>query len=211
MEIIRKIPIKNSWESLKNAAAAGTLDDMLKSGDQIPVTLKDGREILLDVGRDASGKFYFICHDCIAQCQMNRDCTNTGGWKDSDARALLNTEILALFPDDIQAAMKATKIVQVVRGETLESEDKLFLLSATQVFGDASYCCERGFNDSQIDIFAVERNRVKECEDKGTWYWWVRSPGASDSNYFCSVGTDGTITGDYANLSLGLAPAFCIE
>lgn len=210
-EILRKIPIKSSWEDLKNAADNGTLEDMLESGDQIPVTLKDGRGILLDVGRDASGKFYFICHDCLTKGSMNRDCTNTGGWKDSDARAFLNTEILALFPDDIQAAMRPTKIVQVVRGETLESEDKLFLLSATQVFGDARYCCERGFNGSQIDIFAVERNRVKECEDKGTWYWWLRSPGASDSNYFCSVGTDGTITGDYANLSIGVAPAFCIE
>ena len=73
------IPIKISWEDLKNAADNGTLEDMLESGDQIPVTLKDGHGILLDVGRDASGKFYFICHDCIAQCQMNHDCTNTGG------------------------------------------------------------------------------------------------------------------------------------
>lgn len=212
MEILRKMPIESSWDALKDAAAADALEDMLKSGDQIPVTLKDGRGILLDVGRDASGKFYFICHDCIAQCQMNRDCTNTGGWKDSDARALLNTEILALFPDDIQAAMKATKITQKLKEEISETEDKLFLLSANQVFGGVGCCCcEQGFNDSQIDIFTAERNRLKEFGDKGIWFWWLRSPGASYSDYFYSVGTDGTIYGYYANGSIGVAPAFCIE
>ena len=211
MEILRKMSIKSSWEELKNAADSGMLADILKSGDQIMVTLKDGRKIALDAGRDASGKFYFICHDCLTKGSMNRNGTNKGGWRDSDMRAFLNAEIFSLFPDDVQAVMRPTKIVQVVRGETLESEDKLFLLSATQVFGDAGCCCERGFNDSQIDIFAVERNRVKECEDKGTWYWWLRSPYASNSNYFCSVNTDGTITHDHANYSIGVAPAFCIE
>lgn len=211
-EILRKIPIKSSWEDLKNAADNGTLEDMLESGDQIPVTLKDGRGILLDVGRDASGKFYFICHDCIAQCQMNHDCINTGGWKDSDARALLNTEILALFPDDIQTAMRPTKIVQAVRGETRESEDKLFLLSANQVFGDTKkWLCESDLNGSQIDIFTAERNRVKELADNGTLFWWLRSPYASCSDLFCYVCPDGAIDYNYADYSFGVAPAFCIE
>lgn len=211
MEIIRKIPIKNSWESLKNAAAADTLEDMLKSGDQIPVTLKDGREILLDVGRDASGKFYFICHDCIAECQMNRDRGSEGGWRDSDARALLNTEILALFPDDIQAAMKATKITQKLNEEISETEDKLFLLSATQVFGGTkNWLCKSDLNDNQISIFATERSRVKELDDNGTWPWWLRSP-YRYSGTFCRVNTEGIIHYDLADYFLGVAPAFCIE
>lgn len=212
MEILRKMPIESSWESLKNAAAAGMLDDMLKSGDQIPVTLKDGREILLDVGRDASGKFYFICHDCIAECQMNRDRDSEGGWRDSDARALLNTEILALFPDDIQAAIKATKITQKLNEEISETEDKLFLLSVTQVVGGANkWLCKSDLNDSQIDIFTAERNRVKELDDNGTWPWWLRSPYASNSGSFCFVAADGTISDCGAGSFLGVAPAFCIE
>lgn len=211
MEIIRKMSIKNSWEFLKNAAATGTLEDMLKSGDQIPVTLKDGRGILLDVGRDASGKFYFICHDCIAECQMNRDRDSEDGWRGSDARVLLNTEILALFPDDIQAAMKATKITQKLNDEISETEDKLFLLSATQVFGDTkSWLCKSDLNDSQISIFTAERNHVKELDDNGTWRWWLRSP-YPYSGTFCRVNAYGTIGYDLADYSMGVAPAFCIE
>ena len=211
MEIIRKIPIKSSWEDLKNAADNGALEDMLKSGDQIPVTLKDGREILLDVGRDASGKFYFICHDCIAECQMNRDNDNEGGWRDSDVRAFLNTEILALFPDDIQAVMKATKTTQKLNEEISETEDKLFLLSTTQVIGDAKrWLYTSDLDDSQIDIFTAERNRVKELADNGTWHWWLRSP-YPHSGTFCRVNAYGTIGYDLADYSRGVAPAFCVE
>lgn len=211
VEILRKIPIKSSWEDLKNAADNGTLEDMLESGDQIPVTLKDGRGILLDVGRDASGKFYFICHDCIAECKMNRRGTNEGGWRDSEARAFLNTEILALFPDDIQAAMKATKIAQKLKKKISETEDKLFLLSATQVFGGAkNWLCKSDLNNSQISIFTAERNRVKELADNGTWRWWLRSP-YPYSDTFCCINAYGTIGYDCVNYSLGMAPAFCIE
>ena len=210
MEIIRKMSIKSSWDALKDAADAGTLEDMLESGDQIPVTLKDGRGILLDVGRDASGKFYFICHDCIAECQMNRDRDSEDGWRGSDARVLLNTEILALFPDDIQAAMKATKITQKLNEEISETEDKLFLLSATQVFGGAKrWLCKSDLNDSQIDIFTAERNRMKELGDKGTWYWWLRSPYRYSSTF--RVNAYGTIGYDLADYSIGVSPAFCIE
>lgn len=212
MQILRKMSIKCSWEALKDAADAGALEDVLKSGDRIPVALKDGREILLDVGRDGGGKFYFICHDCIAECTMNREGTNKGGWRDSDARALLNTEVLSLFPDDIQAVMRPTKITQTLRGETLETEDKLFLLSATQVFGGANrWYCESDLNDSQIDIFASERNRVKEWGNEGAWYWWLRSPYAGNSYIFCTVYTGGTVGSGGADFSNGVAPAFCIE
>lgn len=211
MELLRKTSIKSSWEDLKNAADNGTLEDMLESGDQIPVTLKDGRGILLDVGRDASGKFYFICHDCITECQMNRDDGSEGGWRDSDARAFLNTEIINLFPDDIQAAMKATKITQNLNDEISETEDKLFLLSATQVFGGAKKrLCKSDLNDSQISIFTAERNRVKELNDNGTWHWWLRSP-YPYSGTFCHVNAYGGIGEDLTDYSLGVAPAFCIE
>lgn len=211
MEILRKTPIKCSWEGLKEAADAGALAAVLKSGDQIPVTLKDGRAVILDVGRDGSGKFYFICHDCIAECRMNREVANKGGWRDSDARAFLNAEVLSLLPDDIQTVMRPTKITQVWRDETLETEDRLFLLSRTQVFGEDVRYVELDSGDSQIDIFRTERSRVKEFGDKGSWYWWLRSPDASTSHSFCIVLTGGTVYYHYASISYGVAPAFCIE
>lgn len=211
MKIIKKMSGESSWEDLKNAADNGTLNEVLSSGDQIPVTLKDGREIILDVGKDKSGKYYFVCHDCIAECTMNRKGANKGGWRDSDARAFLNTEVLSLFPDDIQAVMKPTKITQVWRDETLETEDRLFLLSRTQVFGEDSRYVEQDSGDSQIDIFRTEHSRVKEFGDEGNWLWWLRSPYAGYSTRFCLVYGDGSAVNGYSGISFGLAPAFCIE
>ena len=211
MKIIKKMPVESLWEDLKNAADNGTIKEVLSSGDQIPVTLKDGREIILDVGRDSSGKYYFVCHDCIAECTMNRKYTNKGGWRDSDARAFLNTEALSLFPDDIQAVMRPTKITQVRRDETLETEDKLFLLSRTQVFGEDEQYVKQDSGDSQIDIFRIDHDRVKELDDRGNWFWWLRSAVSGDSASLCCVYGDGSAHNYFSGYSCGLAPAFCIE
>ena len=40
--------------------------------------------------------------------------------------------------------------------------------------------------------------------------WWLRSPYASYSVHFVSVGTDGAVGISRADLSLGFAPGFCV-
>ena len=67
-----------------------------------------------------------------------------------------------------------------------------------------------GDDDFQLPVFARERDHVKECGDKGTYFWWLRSVHASSANYFCSVGTDGSANGSYAYYSFGFAPGFDI-
>ena len=56
---------ESTWAELKTLSEAGKLDEVLKSGDNIPVTLKNGEEVSFDVGRDEGGKVYFIMHDCL--------------------------------------------------------------------------------------------------------------------------------------------------
>ena len=53
-------------------------------------------------------------------------------------------------------------------------------------------------------------DRVKECGDKGTYFWWLRSVYASNTNSFCYVDTDGSADTDYAYFSNGFAPGFDI-
>ena len=62
----------------------------------------------------------------------------------------------------------------------------------------------------QLEIFKRERDRVKEHVGDGTWFWWLRSPFASNSNYFVIVYADGTVDNDTAHYSLGFAPGFCV-
>lgn len=212
MKIRTTIEKESTWAELKALSKAGKLGEVLKSGDNIPVTLKNGEEVSFDIGKDESGKIYFIMHNCLKEKKpMNSDWTNKGGWEESDMRKYLNEEVIELLPDELRKIIKPTKIVQVWNGKRRETKDKLFLLSRTQVFGkDINYEAIEP-NDSQIDIFKNPRGRVKELNGSGTLcYWWLRSPGSGHSSIFCYVYTDGTVEDSGANISLGVAPAFCI-
>ena len=212
IKIITKEAKWTSWAELKAFSEAGRLGEVLKSGDNIPVTLKNGDEVSFDIGKDESGKIYFVMHNCLKETEsMNGDCTNRGGWEESDMRKYLNEEVINLLPDELQEIIKPTKIVQIWNGKRRETEDKLFLLSRTQVFGKRENYEAIEPSDSQIDIFEDTRERVKECEETEEVYcWWLRSLYSSNSSYFCSVGTDGTVLGNSFYYSLGVAPAFCL-
>lgn len=211
IKIITKATKWTSWAELKAFAEAGKLSEVLNSGDNIPVTLKNGEEVSFDIGKDENGKVYFIMHDCMEEPKpMNSKWTNKGGWEESAMRKYLNEEVIKLLPDELQEVIKPTKIVQVWGGKRRETEDKLFLLSKTQVFGkDKNYEAIEP-EDSQIDIFKTERSRVKERKGCGAAWWWERSPYIG-SYGFCGVGSNGI---GYSQLcptySYGGAPAFCI-
>ena len=206
IKVITKEAKWTSWAELKALSEAGKLGEVLKSGDNIPVTLKNGEEVSFDVGKDESGKIYFIMHNCLKETKpMNSSCTNKGGWEESDMRRYLNKEVIELLPDELRKIIKPTKIVQVWDGKRRETEDKLFLLSRTQIFGKDERYEPTEPIDSQIDIFKSQRERVKECEEV---YWWLRSPFSISSAAFCNVFSDGTV---YAAAGLGgVAPAFCL-
>lgn len=210
---IRTITEKEStWAELKALSEAGKLGEVLKSGDNIPVTLKSGEEVSFDVGKDEGGKIYFVMHDCLkAPKPMNEDCTNEGGWEECEMRKYLNEEVIKLLPDELQEIIKPAKIVQVWDGKRRETEDKLFLLSRTQVFGkDKNYETIEP-DDSQIDIFENQRGCVKECEElESVFCWWLRSPISSGSVSCCYVCMGGTVSSIYPYFSFGVAPAFCI-
>ena len=211
IKVITKEARWTSWAELKAFSEAGKLGEVLKSGDNIPVTLKNGEKVSFDIGKDESGKIYFVMHNCLKETKpMNGGCTNKGGWEESDMRRYLNEEVIELLPDELQEIIKPTKIVQVWDGKRRETEDKLFLLSRTQVFGKRGNYEAIEPNDSQIDIFENQRERVKECEEVEDEYWWLRSPDSGNSYTFCRVYAGGAVYGIYTDLSLGVAPAFCI-
>lgn len=210
IKLITKVPKWTSWAELKAFAEAGKLSEVLNSGDNIPVTLKNGEEVSFDIGKDESGKVYFIMHDCLKEPKpMNSEWTNKGGWEESDMRKYLNEEVIKLLPDKLQEVIKPTRIVQVWGGKERETEDKLFLLSKTQVFGKDKYYEMIEPEDSQIDIFKIERNRAKEHKGGEAAWWWERSPYGND-DHFCYVSSSGRGYNYYASNLYGVAFAFCI-
>lgn len=212
MKIRTMVEKESTWAKLKALSEAGKLGEVLKSGDNIPVTLKNGEEVSFDVGKDGSGKIYFVMHNCLKERRpMNSEYTSEGGWEKSDMRRYLNEEVINLLPDELRKIIKPTKIVQVWDGKRRETEDKLFLLSMTQVLGKNKKYKQIEPDDTLIDIFENQRECVKEVNARGTsCYWWLRSPIPDSFGDFCSIYLDGTVFCYFANHSLGVAPAFCI-
>lgn len=200
MKGIIKVEMETSWEKLKQYVH-------LRSGSIIPVTLKNGEQIEVEVCRDENRERFFVFKDCYKdRCQMNDDWTTEGGYEMSEGRKTA-LAFFDLLPDDLQAAIVPTKIVQVWNGERHEMEDKLFMLSATQVFGKNEEREEQDVGDSQLDIFKRVRNRVKEWNGD-TWIWWLRS--AYNAGYFSVVNSNGREDRYSAYSTYGLVLGFRI-
>lgn len=210
MEIIKKTIKQSSWAELKAAAEAGTLDTLIQSGDLIPFNLKTGEEVAVRATHDGNGKMFFVLEDCMEdEHAMNNGRTNKGGWNACGMRKYLNKTVFALLPDDLQAVIAPTTIVQIVDGERAESVDKLFLLSKTQVFGKGDWS-DNEPEDTQLDCFRREKGHVKECAERGTWWWWLRSPLPFSSSHFCGVNHYGNSSNYYATSSYGVAFGFSL-
>lgn len=134
--------------------------------------------------------------------RMNKDWTNEGGWLACDMRRYLNEEVIALLPDALIAAIKPRKFG--------EEEDKLWLFSEMEVFGEHDWTendPDRGF---QFEYFKDRRNRIKVDEDGDAGWWWERSHNGSDSNSFCYVSSDGNANINNANATTGVCFGFYI-
>ena len=149
--------------------------------------------------------------------QMNENWTNAGGWNATKMRRHLREDIVPLLPDDLREVIVPRAILQNINGEIIEpgdGPDDIWLLSATEVFGDdiSQFAAFTGdHEDIHFDLYSTEKSRVKECGNRGTWPYWLRSPHTGYSNYFWHVNTNGSISNTNAHVASGVAFGFLIN
>ena len=160
---------------------------------------------------------------------MNSSRTNSGGWASSQMRTNIcgtslssySGTIIAVIPAALRAVLKSvTKYTDNTAnggGSTASyvtaTTDYFFLLSEFEVFGSISYGNTNEKNkQAQYAYYSAGNSKIKYKHDGTSTAatWWLRSPGASNSDYFVSVGTGGTVTTISAYSSLGFAPGFCV-
>lgn len=114
--------------------------------------------------------------------------------------------------DELREMIVPRRIVQTMDGERLESEDKLWLPSFTEMFGKegAEDWAPADTDETQLELFSTERSRVKERPGNGTWWYWLRSPGGSISARFCRVYSAGGANYGFASRAYGVAFGFCL-
>lgn len=201
---------ETSWRAIAHDFRHGNENPALKSGSVLYDQLSNGWTVGFQVYRDANRKVFFIAKDLLPSWhQMNERDTNEGGWRDSEMRRYLNEDILPLLSDELRSVITPTRIVQVLDGTRIETEDKLFIPSRTQLFGRGDYS-EAEPEDSVLDVFSCRMDRVKSRNGVPAWYW-TRSSYLGYTTAFMLVTSYGTFNYSYASYVYGVCPGFSIE
>ena len=203
-----------TWKEVQEIINSGKAAEQLKPGTEIAEILKDGSRAVIAVAAVdlyQNGEVIFCFRNTVGkEHRMNKEWTNKGGWKDCEMREYLNSEILALLPDDLVEMLSPKKTIQMQNGATFECEDLLFLPSEYEVHGEEIFAKYNGV-DKQFPLYEERMNRIVVDEDGDTTWRWLASPGASSTTYFCYVSYSGLAGSDGASHSFGVAPGFVIR
>ena len=166
---------------------------------------------------------------------MNPSDTNAGGWEASQLRAYLNSDGMALLPEDLQKVVAPVDKLTNNVGETQDvssvttTSDALWLFSYVELTGPIPAA---GFVDGYewvATVFNAEGSQYKLFREASVvWengenpilvksyqgsscHWLERSALPNFSDGFLGVASDGGTNYDvYASSSHGVVPGFCL-
>ena len=197
-----------SWAEIKEIGKRGDAEVYFSIGDTKEIILPNNDVLEVAIAgfyhdKDKDGNLIPITFTTVNTLEedavMNDENTNRGGWKESKMRKSLAHVLEYSLPADLRDL-----IVETDKGDTV---DKLFLFNEIEVFGRTVYS-DDNFG-KQYPYYTKKSNRCKfkDSEESADW-WWLRSPSASISTYFCAVNSSGNADGINASNSNGVAFGF---
>ncbi len=207
-----------TWTEVIAACQSGEIPAAWAVGNSKTMTI-DGTNYQVDIiGKnhdtysDGSGTapLTFQLHDCYGTTYaVGSGSSNSGGWTNCAMRSTHLPAILALMPEEIQAAVKNVNKLTSAGGNSSTintTEDGLFLLSEIEIFGTTKYSYSG--EGTQYEYYSAGGSTVKNVSGSAN-SWWERSPRSSTSG-FCRVNGSGT-AGYNASLgtAYGVSFAFC--
>lgn len=193
------------WDELKAAAQNGELPEEAEIG----FTLKNGESVSLTVAATKGGRAFLVFSDCVASLPMYDEWPHRPvSWKESDLRRWANEEFIKMLPDELVDIINPRDIVQVVKGERMETRDLLWAPSSTEIFGKTRWAADDEAEE-QFPIFKTERGRVRMIDGE-MWPWWSRSPYTGCSTYFRCVESSGDNGNTSASVTYGVCLGLCI-
>ena len=216
----------DSWETIQKAVQTGNTD-VYNVGDIKSIELTNfGTHTLRIANKTACESetsetacgFVVEFADCISETIMNSTNTNVGSWKASTMRPYLNNTIYSSLSSDLQNVIVSTKVITghgSAETTNSETQDKLYLLSAKEVWGTA-----------QDDTVNTETRQLDYYKNQGVTvtsyaaaikkyngsaiFWFLRSPYSGNDSAFIRVGSLGNWSGSGASGSNYVSPAFRI-
>ena len=222
--VVSKTLSENSWETISEVTKAGNAAEYWKVGDKTTVDVNgtDYEVAIAGIDHDGDNTVTFVFTEAIKEAHMNDSIVNVGGWENSKMRTVIIPEILNQMEnkDLIKLVEKKT-----IKGsgdgssndtifELITTDDKLFLLSYNEVFGDSVSLVGNNFNEGiQYEYFETPSNRIigngLQAIFENGWYWSLRTPNVFASSFYAVNGDSGTCGGD-ATTGDYVVPAFVI-
>ena len=191
----------------------------MDSGTTWSVTLNNGKTLKYRIvginhddladGSGKAGLTFEATNNALDKQRMNATDTNAGGWEASELRGRLNTgDLWALLPAELQSKVKpVTKMTDnkggITPGTPSATTDKVFLLSATEVYGDLlsdgtqyEYYASKGVTTTNYSGASLSSNH------------WTRSAGTNHPKSFRLVISDGYNGSSDAAYTFYVFPAF---
>ena len=191
----------------------------MDAGTKWSVKLTDGKTLeyrIIGINHDdladGSGKAgltFEATNSALGYQKMNATNTNAGGWEKSELRGRLNTgDLWSLLPSELQSKVKAvTKMTDNQgggkAGTPTATTDKVFLLSATEVWGDMQ---SDGTQYEYYKSKGVTTSNYSGASSSNTH--WTRSVRPNDSAYFRFVRISGGWSSVSATNATYVFPAF---
>lgn len=209
MKITNRQTGEISIAEIKEAISSGRGPEVIRPFDELEIELEGG-EIVTAVcaGYVAPTRGRFALKDALSEPWiMNKRATNKGGYLKSEGRRHVLEDILPRFPAELRDAFAPRFFCEEIDGEKHEYADTLYLPRMTDLFGPSAWWHDEP-ECVQLEIFRRERDRVKECGERGTFPYWTSSVSATTSAAFCYAHSDGTANVANACGSLAFAPFF---
>ena len=157
--------------------------------------------------------------DIITKMKMNTTSTNVGGWEKTQIRTLVNNDIYNSIPQTLRDAIINTKVISNhgrSDNKNIESIDKLYLPSVTEVLGESNNLLNESTSNltRQLDYYKDRNiknsyNATKKYNETAT-HWWLRSTVEGDSGGFIMITDGGEMMNPTATNLYGVSPAFRI-
>ena len=177
---------------------------------------------------DGSGKagLTFEATSSVSYSAINSSNKTLGGWEKSELRAKMNSgKIWNLMPSELQSKLEPVRKLTDNQGGGADPKtptvtvDKLFLISATEVWGSSWAEHWNSFSHNGADVnpegtqYEYYRDKGASMQNKAAAAFeasrWTRTISPYSNGYFVYVNAPGNDNGFWATSSQWTYPVFC--
>ena len=208
----------NTWEKIIDMCQSNNVPDTWKVGDSKPMAINGSYYQIDIIGKNHdtysddgnTAPLTFQIHEMLPTLyQLDTIATQNNEWQNCAMRKNHLPAIMAKMPNEVRSGIRAVNkatCVGAFSSTTRTTEDKLFLLSETEVFANRTYAI--GAEGKRYEYY-TKNSAIKSMYGGTSNEWWLRSPDIETGMCYCYATVDNDSSYDYPTEKYGVSFAFC--